>query len=129
MVGGSRNNTPLERYEIYERPRGKTQWSGARGGGSQHCTGPTQYSRGVDGTYSSWTDSRTFARFENERVGGGTASGLEDDDDRRAPRGPYGIQCYNCGLAGHIRSNCRRGQKRNLNGIGRTKRTPPSNPK
>jgi hypothetical protein len=67
-VGGSSNITPLDRYERYERPRGKTQFSRARDGGSQHRTGPTQHSRRVDGTYSSRTDSGTAARFENERV-------------------------------------------------------------
>jgi hypothetical protein len=58
---------------------------------------------------------------------GGTAPGPKSDDDRYA-RKPRGIQCYNCGLLGHIRSNCPRGQKRNLNGIVRTKTTPSSNP-
>ena len=61
-------------------------------------------------------------------IEGSSASGTKDDDDRRAPR-PRGIQCYNCGLLGHTRSSCPRGQRRNLNGIGRTKATPPSCPK
>jgi len=62
--------------------------------------------------------------------------GPKNDDNRYAPHRPYGIRCYNCGLAGHIRSSCRRGhpptdaeygRRRDLNGIGRTKTTPPSN--
>jgi len=46
-VRGSRDSTPVNRNE---GPRGKTQWSGSRGAGSQRSTGPTQYSRRVDGT-------------------------------------------------------------------------------
>ena len=126
-VGGNRgNNTGGSRYG---QPRGRSRWSGNRGAGIQYRTGSTQYSTRVDGTHSDRTDNRTPTTFENARaVGGGTASGPKDDDDRRALR-PRGIQCYNCGLLGHIRNNCPRGQRRNLNGIGRTRTTPPSDPK
>jgi len=61
-------------------------------------------------------------------MGGGTASGPKKDDDRCAPQ-PRGIQCYNCGLFGHTRGSCPRGQRNNLNGIGRTKAILPSGPK
>jgi len=147
---GSRDNTPVNRDE---RPRGKTQWSGSRGAGSQRSTGTTQYWRRVDGTYSDRTDSRTSTDAElwtgrrtelptdgghRQTVGGGTVAGLKNDDDRYAPRRPYGIRCYNCGLVGHTRSSCPRGhsltdagygRRRDLNGIARTKTTPPSNAK
>jgi hypothetical protein len=61
-------------------------------------------------------------------IGGGVASGPKNDDDRCAPR-PRGIQCYSCGLLGHAGGGCPRGQKKNLNWIGRRKATPPSCPK
>jgi len=126
-VGGTRGNTRDDRYG---KPRGKTQWSGARGAGSQFRAGQTQNSRRVDGAYSYRTDHRTPAQPEDVRTaGGGSKSGPKADDDRYAPRRPHDIQCYNYGLMGHIRSNCPRGQKGNLNGIGRTKVTPPSYPK
>jgi len=123
-VGGNRGNR-------YGNPRGKFQWSGARGAGSQYQTGPTQYSRRADGTCSDRTDSRTPWQPDNRvgTQGGGAASGPRNDDDRCAPRRPYGIQCYNCGLVGHTRRSCPRGQTRGLNGIGRTRPTPSSNPK
>jgi len=75
---------------------------------------------------------RTAMGSENHvrTIGGDQKSGPKIDDDRWAPQ-PRGIQCFNCGLLGHVRSNCpkNRGQGRNLNGIGRTKTTPPSGPK
>ena len=149
-VGGSRDNTPVN---IDKRPRGKIQWSGSRGARSQRSTGPTQYSRRVDGPYSDRTDSRTSTYAElwtgrrtelptdaghRQAVEGGTVSGLKNDDDCYAPRRPCGIRCCNCELVGHNRSSCPRGhslkdagygRRRDLNGIGRTKTTPPSNPK
>ena len=126
-VGGNRgNNTGGSRHG---QPRGRNRWNGNRGAGSQHRTGPTQYSTRVDGTYSDRTDNRTpTTQSYAQVVGGGAVSGPKDDDDRRAPR-PRGIQCYNCGLDGHFRRDCPRGQRRNLNGIGRTRTTPLSNPK
>ena len=60
-------------------------------------------------------------------IGGGTSSGLNNDDDRCAQR-LRGIQCHNCELLGHTRSRCPPEKMRNLNGIGRTKVTPPSDP-
>jgi len=62
-------------------------------------------------------------------AGGGLKSGPKANDDRYAPRRPHDIHCYNCGLVGHTPSSCPRGQRGNLNGIGRTKATPPSYPK
>ena len=126
-VGGSRgNNTGGSRHG---QPRGRFRWSGNRGAVFQNRTGPTQYSTRVDGTYSDRTDNRTPTTPSYARVlGGGAVSGPKDDDDRRALR-PRGIQCYNCGLMGRISVNCPRGQRRNLNGIWRTRITPPSNPK
>jgi hypothetical protein len=126
-VGGSRDSIGSNRYG---KPRGKFQWSGNRGAGSQHQVGQKQYSTGVDGNYSDRTDSRTPMQSENVRtVGWGAASGPKNDEDRCAPRRPHGIQCYNYGLLGHTRNGCPRGQKKNLNGIGRKKATPPSYPK
>ena len=127
-VRGNRGSTRGNRYG---NPRGKFQWSGARGAGSQYQAGPTQHSRRVDGTYSERTDSRTPWQPEDQAraQGGGAASGPRNDDDRYAPRRPYGIQCYNCGLLGRTRRSCPRGQGKDLNGIGRTRQTPSSNPK
>jgi hypothetical protein len=48
-VGGTRENT---RDDKYGKPRGKFQWSGTRGAGSQFRAGQTQRSRRVDGAYS-----------------------------------------------------------------------------
>jgi len=139
------------------RNNGKFQGSEYRGAGFQYRTGSTRNSR-VDGTYSGWkhsdsrtswrasgndprgvvsarsgcrSDSRTSWRAScNEPRGVVSArSGSKDDDDRRAHEGSRGIRCFNCGLEGHIQRDCRRGQgKSNLNGIGRTKATPSSNP-
>jgi len=125
-VGGNRGNTPENAYQKSEGPRDRFQWS-RRGAWSRHKAGPTQYS-GVDGTYSGRTESRTFMQSENHARTMEGASGPKGDDDRRAPQ-PRGIQCYTCGLLGHIRRNCPRGRGKNLNGIGRTKTTPPSVPK
>jgi hypothetical protein len=108
-------------------PGGKFQWSGARGAGSQFRAGQTHSLRRVDGAYSYRTDNRTPAQPEDVRTAeGASKTGPKADDDRYAPRRPRDIECYNCGLVGHIRSNCPRGQKENLNGIGRTKATPSS---
>ena len=127
-VGGSRgNNTGNNRQG---QPRGRHRWSGNREARFQHSTGPTQYSTRVDGTYSDRTDNRTPTGPSDARAVGGehAMSGPRDDDGRRAPQ-PRGIQCFNCGLEGHFRRNCPRGQRRNLNGIGRSRTTPTSNPK
>jgi len=105
-VGGNRGGTPGNNYQRYEGPRGKFQWSN-RGAWSQHRAGPAQDSKRVDGTYSNRTDSLTSMQPESQvqTIGGGAASGPGNDDDRCAPR-PRGIRCYNCGLSGHILSNC-----------------------
>jgi hypothetical protein len=125
-VGGSRGGAPGTGYE---KPRGRFQWSN-RGARSQYRVEPEQNSTRLDGTYSRRTGNRAPMQSEDQErtVGGGTVSGPKNDAVRCAPR-PRGIQCYNCGLMGHTRSSCPRGQKRNLNGIGRTKATPPSGPK
>ena len=61
--------------------------------------------------------------------GGECSKSVPKNDDRCAQEGSRGIRCFNCGLEGHIQKNCRRGQgKLSLNGIGRTKATPSSNP-
>ena len=127
-VGGSRgNNTGNKRHG---QPRGRNRWSGNRGARFQHGTGPTQYSTRVDGTYSDRTDDRTPTGPSDARAVGGDCamSGPKDDDGRRALQ-PRGISCFNCGLEGHFRRNCPRGQRKNLNGIGGTKTTPSFNPK
>jgi hypothetical protein len=125
-VGGSRGGAPSGRYD---KSRRRFQGSN-RGGWSQYRAEPIRNTTRVVGTYSRRTDNRTPMQSEEQErtMGGGAVSGPKNDDDRYASR-PRGIQCYNCGLMGHIRSNCPRGQKRNLNGIGRTKMTPPSGPK
>jgi len=126
-VGGSRESIPVNRGEY--RPRGRNQWSNCRGGRSQNRSGRLQYSTGVDGTYSDRTDNRTSvtAWDTGGRLGG--ISVPKNYDDSCASSRPRGIICYNCGLEGHTRVGCPRGHKRNLNGIGRTKMTPPSVPK
>ena len=125
-LGGSRDNAPEGRYR---KPRGKFQCRGNGSVGPQSRTGTTQYSTRVEGTYSGRTDCRTTLQSEDyvRTKRAGVASGPKNDYDRCAPRRPYGIQCYNCGLVGHTRSSFPRGQGKNLNGIGRTKTTPPSN--
>ena len=149
-VRGSRDNAPRDRYE---KPRRKFQWSGNRGAVSQCSTGPAQYSRRVDGTYSDRTGSRTPTDAElwtgrrtelptdaghRQAVGGEAMPGPKGGDGRHAPRRSYDIRCYNCGLLGHTRSSCPRGhtstdaghgRRSDLNGIGRTKMTPSFNPK
>jgi hypothetical protein len=114
----------------YENPWGKFQCSSNRGAVFQPRAGPVQHSSGVNGTYPRRTDNRTSMDQETHArtIEGGAKSGLKNDDDRCAPR-PRGIRCYSCGLLGHLRSECPRGQTRGLNGIGRTKATPPSYPK
>jgi len=143
-VGGNRGGMPKNRYE---QPRGKFQWSGNRGAVSQRISGPVQYLRQrVDGTYSDRTDNRALTDADERKcqrrelptdaIRG--LSGPKNDDDRWAPRRPHDIQCYDCGLMGHIRRNCPRGhvptgagygRRRDLNGIGRVKMTLSSNPK
>ena len=105
-VEGSRENIGRN---VYSKPRGKFQWSGNRGAGSQPQVRQTQYSGRVDGTYSDRTDSRTPMPSENHARTIG--------------------ECYNCGLLGPTHCSCPRGQRRSLNGIGRTKVAPPSYPK
>ena len=126
-VGGNRNDA-LGNRDRDRKPRGKFQWSGNRGaGGSYHGIGT--YSTREDGTNSGRNDYRTPLQSDvkGRTKGGGAESGPKNDDDRCAPRRPYDIRCFNCGLKGHIRRDCPRGQS--LNGIGRTKATPSSNPK
>jgi hypothetical protein len=108
-VGGDHGETQDKRYD---RPRGKIQWSRGRGAGSQHRAGPTQYP-GVSRTHSYRTDSRNSVQPENQvrATGGGAASGPRNSNDRYCasrPRGVNlgGIQCYSCGLFGHICSTC-----------------------
>lgn len=120
-VGGRHWGTPGNGYG---RLRGRFQWSNIVGVWSQRRAGTTQVSTGVDGTYSRRTDSRTPLQSEDQvwTTGGGAASRPKNDEDCCAPR-PRWIQCYNCGLLGLTRCSCPRGQRRNLNGIGRTKQT------
>jgi len=127
-VGGNRSelNTGIEGYE---KPRGKTHGAAARGAKFPFRTGQVQDSRRVGGAYSRRTENWTPAGTGDVRTaGGGLNSGPKADDDRYVPRRPHDIRCYNCGLAGHLRRECRRGQRGNLNGIGRTRTTPSSNP-
>jgi len=125
-VGGSREGIQNKRYS---QPRNRFQWSRDRGAWARQGSGRVQSTR-VDGTHSFRTDSRTPAQSATIRTaGGGAASVPKNDDDRFAPDRPLDIQCYNCGLMGHFRNRCPRGQRRNLNGIGRAKPTPSSNPK
>ncbi len=125
-VGGTREEA---HFSTGNRPQGKFQWSGNRGDTAYGVVGHSTRGRGVDGTRSRRTDSRTpMGRTTEPSVGGGAASGPKNGDDRYAPR-PQGIQCFNCGLRAHTRRGCPRGQYRNLNGIGRTNTTPSSCPK
>ena len=125
--GGTSHNSGGYRSE---RPRGEVQWSRDRGAGSSYGAGPTQNPGRVDRTYSCRSDSWTSMGNKNQApaIEGGATSGPKNDDDRCAPR-PRGIRCFNCGLMRHISRDCLRGQGRGLNGIGRTKVTPPSYPK
>jgi hypothetical protein len=110
------------------RERENVQWSQYRGDRHYRGAGHSTRGRGVNGTRSSRTDSRTpVGSAQFLPTGGGAASGPKNGDDRYAQR-PQGIQCYNCGLTGHISRMCR-GQNRRLNGIGRTNMAPSSNPK
>jgi len=70
-VGGTHGNTRDDRYK---KPRGKIQWSGARGAGSPFRAGQTQNSRRVDGAYSYRTDHRTPAQPEDVWTAGGARS-------------------------------------------------------
>jgi hypothetical protein len=117
-VGGSRERT-------HDR---KIQWSGYRGDYNYRGVGHSTRG-GVEGTRSYQNGNRTpVGRAKFLTMGGSAMSGLKNGDDRCAPR-PQGIQCYNCGLEGHTRRVCPRGQNRNLNGIGRTNLTPSFYPK
>jgi hypothetical protein len=65
------------------------------------------------------TGNRIFAE-------GGTASGPKNYDYSYVRRDVKSIRCYNCGLYGHFRQDCRRGRKwcpgsklNHPNGIGR----------
>jgi hypothetical protein len=103
-------------------PRGKSQEGMYRAGSGFTPTG--QYSRGRGawrGTHSFWTDSRTPARGgvtpdsartgSQTPAGGGPASGPKNDDDRYTRRDLKSIQCFNCGLYGHVRQGCRMGRE------------------
>jgi len=70
-LGGSRGGIPENRDEKH---RGKIQWSGARGAGSQFRAGQTQNSRRVDGAYSYRTDHWTPAQPEDVLTPGGARS-------------------------------------------------------
>ena len=130
---GSRDGIPVNRPggrsgNRYENTRGKFQWSSNRGAVQTRWAGPVQDSTGgVVRTYSRRTDNRTSLGASGA-VEGGAKLDPKNDDDRYAPR-PRGIRCYECGLMGHMRSNCPRGRERSLNGIGRKKAIPPSYPK
>jgi hypothetical protein len=84
-VGSNREDVPARRHERYEKPRDdKTQWSGSQGSYPLRG-GPTQSSRGGDGTHSrNRTDDRT--PVHSEYKGGtrevGAKSGPKADDDR-----------------------------------------------
>ena len=94
-VRGNRGNAPKNRYA---EPRGKFQWSSNRGAVSQRGSGPVQYSRRVDGTYSDRTGSPTptYAGLWTGRRGRSDAR-TEGRDGRHAPRRPHGIQCLIAG--------------------------------
>jgi hypothetical protein len=102
-VGGSSEKL---QYRKDDRPRGKFQWSGNRGDYNHSGVGHSTRGMGVDGTRSRRTSA---GRPQLPTVEGGAASGPKNGDDRYAPR-PQGIQCFNCGLVGHTRRECPRGQ-------------------
>jgi len=126
-VGGTRGNP---RYDRYRNPRWEnSNEAAARGTEGPMRKGQVQYSRRVDGSYSRRTEHRTPAQPEDVRTAGGVPnSGPKADDDRCAPRRPQGTYCFNCRRQGHFCRDCPRGQRGNLNGIGRTKTTPSSSP-
>ena len=126
-VGGTRGNAG---YDRYRKPRWENSNEAvARGTEGPMRKGQVQYSRRVDRAYSRWTEHRTPAQPEDVRNAGGVPnSGPRNDDDWGAPRRPQGTYCFNCRRQGHFRRDCPRGQRGNLNGIGRTKTTPSSNP-
>ena len=108
-VGDSRGGIQNRRYS---QPRSRFQWSRDRGTWSRHGAGQVQPIR-VDGIHSYRTDSRSPAQPATIRTaGGGATSGPKNDDDRFAPGRPLDIQCFNCGLMGHFRDRCPRGQRR-----------------
>ena len=69
-VRGDREVTPLRNES---RPRGKLQWRGTRGG-ANYGVGHNTRGKGVDGTHSRRTDSRTFmVQTTVHPIGGGAA--------------------------------------------------------
>jgi hypothetical protein len=126
-VRGSREHTPEEGDD---KPRDtKIQLSGTRSAGYQPRAGRHTFRVGGERTHSHRSDNRTSAQSRHgQGAGGGTKSGPKNGDDRYASR-IRDIQCYNCELRGHVRKDCRRGQNRDLNGIGRPKLTPSVKPK
>jgi hypothetical protein len=136
-------------------PRSKSQEGNYRVGSGFTSTGQYPRGRGAwKGTRSFRTESRTSVRdgaapgmgvglYRGTSAGGGaapaivragsrtfagegSASGPKNDDDRYARCDLNGPQCYNCGLYGHFRRECRRGRegcpgsrRNHPNGIGK----------
>jgi hypothetical protein len=86
----------------------------------QSGVGHNTRGRGVDGTRSHRTDSRTSAGHTQLLTAeGGVASGPMNGHDRYTSR-PQGIQCFNCGLVRHTP-----GGTDNVGQYGVTPRPPP----